>query len=57
VLDKENNFHVFGKVFKDKGIGNHAGFNVYDANQLFDGGKVSQLSVQYEMFGALAQHN
>lgn len=45
VLDTDNNFHVFGKVFKDKGIGNHAGFSVYDADQLFDGGKIKQLSM------------
>lgn len=57
VLDKSHNMHCFGNVFKAKEIGKHAGFNVYDCDQMFEGGKISQMAVQYEVFGALATHN
>jgi len=40
VLDTDNNMHVVGKVVNTKPIGNHDGFDVYDADQLFDGGSV-----------------
>lgn len=55
VIDKNNNAHCFGNVFKASDIGKHAGFKVYDCEQIFEGGKVDQLAMQYEIFGALVR--
>lgn len=41
ILDTDNNMHTIGKVLNTKSIGSHDGFDVYDADQLFDGGKAS----------------
>lgn len=57
VMDKDQNAHVVGKVFNAKNLDYHDGFNVYDADQLFDGGRVTQLSMQYEIYGAVVEHN
>jgi hypothetical protein len=55
ILDKNHNIHCFGNVFKSKAIGNHAGFDVYDADQMFDGGKIHQWCMGYEIYGVLAE--
>lgn len=55
ILDKENNMHTFGKIIKTTPIANHEGFDVHDADKLFDGGRVKQLSMQYEIFSALVE--
>lgn len=56
VLDTDGNIHINGKVVSAKSIGTHDAFQIYDADELFDGGKVKQLSMQYEMYGALVEH-
>ena len=33
----------------------HDAFEVHDGDELFDGGKVRQLSMDYEIFGALVE--
>lgn len=48
--------HCFGKVVNSKPIGNHDSFDVFDADQLFEGGQVAQLSMQYEIYGALVNN-
>jgi len=55
VLDKDHNMHTFGNIFKGKEIGVHAGFKIFDCDQLFDGGKVAQMQMAYEIFGAVAR--
>ena len=57
VLDETNNtMHVFGNVFKTKAEEEYDGFGVYDCDKLFDGGKVIDLEMKYEVFGALIKH-
>lgn len=53
ILDRENNMHCFGKIFKEKPVEEHDGFGMYDADSIFDGGKILNLSMKYEIFGAL----
>ena len=55
IHDVDNNLHILGKVVSSKSIGMHDGFEVYDADQLFDGCKIKQLSMQYEIFGAVVE--
>jgi hypothetical protein len=57
VLDSDRNIHINGKVVSAKSIGTHDAFHIYDADELFNGGKVKQLSMQYEMYGALVEHD
>jgi hypothetical protein len=45
ILDTDHNMHSIGKIVSTKPIGNHDGFDVHDADQLFDGGRVKQLSM------------
>ncbi len=56
VLDTDNNLHTIGPVFKDSTESSHDGFSVHDGDKLFDGGKVRNLSVQYEIYGAVVDH-
>jgi alpha-tubulin suppressor-like RCC1 family protein len=55
IVDSDNNLHTYGKLFKQKAEHEHEGFEVHDGDELFDGGKVKQLSMDYEIFGALVQ--
>ena len=55
ILDTDNNLHTYGKVFKQKAEVQHEGFEVHDADELFDGGKVTQLSMDYEIYAALVE--
>ncbi len=38
IVDSDRNMHCFGKVVNAKPIGNHDSFEVFDADQLFEGG-------------------
>lgn len=53
VLDTDNNLHTNGKVFSGRAELTHDGFEVHDGDELFNEGRVRQLSMNYEMFGAL----
>lgn len=55
VLDKDNNLHTVGHIFKEKAEQTHDGFGVYDGDQIFEGNKVKQLSMEYEIYGALVE--
>ncbi len=55
ILDADNQLHISGKVLKSKAESTHEGFEVHDADELFDGGRVTQLSMDYEIFGALVE--
>lgn len=55
VIDYENNIHCFGKIFKDKAKEEFDGFGIYDAEKIFDQGKVLDLQMKYEVLGALVQ--
>ena len=41
MLDSDNNIHTIGTVFKDKTEKSHDGFQVYDGDVLFEGGKIN----------------
>lgn len=57
ILDKDNQMHVNGtKIFSKKVEQEHSGWSVYDCDELFDGGKVIQMSMNYEIFGCLVKH-
>ena len=45
ILDTDNNIHCIGGVINKKSIGSYDGFEVYDADLLFDEGKITQLSM------------
>ncbi len=47
---------AWGNVFKQKAEKESEGFGLYFADQLFDGGKVKQLSMKYQIFGALVEN-
>jgi alpha-tubulin suppressor-like RCC1 family protein len=55
VFDSDNNLHTNGKIFKQKSEIQHDGFEVHDGDELFEGCKVKQLSMDYEIFGALVE--
>lgn len=56
ILDSDNNLHTIGTVFKDKTEKTHDGFMVNDGDVLFDNGKIIQMSMQYEIYGAIVKH-
>jgi len=49
--------HVNGtKIFSKKSEVEHAGWSVYDCDEIFEGGKVLQMSMDYEIFGCVVKH-
>ena len=57
VLDKtENVVHAFGQVFKQLPEEEVDGFGMFDCDKLFEDGKVEDLAMKYEIFGALVKH-
>jgi len=57
VLDQDsNNIHCFGKIFKEKAEEEYDGFGNYDCDALFEQGKVEDIQMKYEIFGALVKH-
>ena len=58
VADSDQNLHVHGKIIGSShdALGTHDNFDVYDANKLFDNGRIKQLSMQYEIYGVLVEH-
>jgi alpha-tubulin suppressor-like RCC1 family protein len=57
VIDRTNNrVHCTQGVFKEKSEDQHDGFKVYDADELFNKGKVLDISMKYDTFGAIVQH-
>jgi alpha-tubulin suppressor-like RCC1 family protein len=56
VVDNENNIHAFGKLFKEKTDEQYDGFEIYDSDKLFDSGKILDLTMKYEVLGALVEH-
>jgi hypothetical protein len=55
VLDHENIIHCFGKIFKEKATEQFDGFGIYDAEKIFDSGRVLDLQMKYEVLGALVE--
>ncbi len=55
--NKKDELMVWGGVFKEKAEKSEDGFGLYSGKQLFDGGKIKQLSMKYGIFGALIEHN
>jgi alpha-tubulin suppressor-like RCC1 family protein len=57
VIDRTNNrLHCTTGVFKEKSTDQHDGFKVYDADDLFDQGKVLEISMKYDTFGAIVEN-
>lgn len=58
LVTRNNKILVWGDMFKDKvdKFQYSEGFNTYDGNVLFDDGKIKQLDVKYNIFGALVEH-
>lgn len=56
VRSSDNKLMVWGNVFKEKPAKEQDGFGLYFGNQLFEEGKVLQLSMKYSIFGALVEH-
>eukprot|EP00352_Strombidinopsis_acuminata_P002460 CAMPEP_0176396192 /NCGR_PEP_ID=MMETSP0126-20121128/44032_1 /TAXON_ID=141414 ORGANISM="Strombidinopsis acuminatum, Strain SPMC142" /NCGR_SAMPLE_ID=MMETSP0126 /ASSEMBLY_ACC=CAM_ASM_000229 /LENGTH=56 /DNA_ID=CAMNT_0017769563 /DNA_START=1132 /DNA_END=1302 /DNA_ORIENTATION=+ len=54
--DVNNNIYAYGKLFKDKAQEEVEGFSIYDCEDMFNGGELKQLSMKYEVFGALVKH-
>lgn len=59
-VDSANNIHSFGKIFskansEDTPVLTHDGYEVYDGDELFNGGKIMQLSMKYDTFGVLVK--
>ncbi len=56
VLNEHNQLLVWGNVFKEKPLKQSEGFGLYFGDQLFGGGKIKQLSMNYSIFGALVEN-
>ena len=48
---------MWGNVFKEKPQGERDGFGLYYGNELFSGGKIKDISMKYQIFGALIEDN
>jgi hypothetical protein len=48
---------VWGNIFKEKPVAEKEGFGLYYGDNLFNGGKIKELSLKYSIFGALVNHN
>ena len=48
---------MWGNVFKEKPQGERDGFGLYYGNELFNGGKIKDISMKYQIFGALIEDN
>lgn len=57
ILNKDNKLLVWGNVFKEKPVKETNGFGLYFGNNHFNGGKVTNLSLKYSIYGALVEHN
>lgn len=59
VSDTDGYLHVLGNIISGSHVklGTHDNFDVYDAEKLFNGGRVKQLSMQYEVYGVLVEHD
>lgn len=55
--DINNNIYSYGKLFKDKAEDEIDGFSIYDCEHVFQGGQLEQLSMKYEVFGAVVKHD
>ena len=51
--NNSNQILAWGNIFKDKAIKETDGFGLYIGDQLFEGGKIKDLSMRYGIFGAL----
>jgi len=47
---------VWGNVFKEKPVKESDGFGLHFGDNLFEGGKVKELSMKYSIFGALVEN-
>ena len=57
VIDRTNNrLHCTTGVFKEKSSDQHDGLKVYEANDLFDKGKVLDIFMKYDIFGAIVEN-
>ena len=57
LLNKDNKLLVWGNVFKEKPIKESEGFGLYFGDNIFNGGKVVDLSLKYSIYGAIVEHN
>lgn len=55
--NQHNQLLVWGNVLKDKASKEVDGFGLHFGDQLFEGGKIKQLSMKYGIFGALVEHD
>ena len=55
--NKHNQLLVWGGVFKEKPSKEQDGFGLYFGDQLFEGGRIKELSMKYGIFGALVEHD
>jgi hypothetical protein len=55
--NKNNQLAVWGNVFKEKPQSEMDGFGLYYGNDLFNGGKIRDLSMKYQIFGALIEES
>ena len=53
--DSGNNLHCFGTVVKGAAEEQFDGYGIYDGDTLFDGNKMVDLQMKYEMFGVLVE--
>lgn len=53
IVNNDNNLLVWGSIFKEKSEIHTEGFSFHNGDELFDGGKVTDLQVKYGIFGAL----
>ena len=58
MTDSDGYIHILGKIIDGvNAVGTHDNFSVYECDELFDKGRVKQLSMQYEIYGALVEHH
>ncbi len=56
VINRKNQILTWGNVFKALPDATEDGFGMHYGEDIFDGGKVKQLSMKYSIFGAIVEH-
>lgn len=55
LVNDNNQLLVWGNVFKEKSDKSIDGFNIYYGDSLFNGGRCTNLSMKYGLFGVVAK--
>jgi len=55
-VNSKNQIITWGSVFKAKSTENEEGFDLYYVDDIFEGGKIVDISMKYSIFGALIDH-